>query len=593
MITTTMHKIKASIIALVTSENALRNILILMLILCSPALLVGIHSDDYWHYAFINDAIPIKATNDISLFGLFSFVNADPERLVQLVDLGFLPWWTYEGYKIMFWRPLSEVTHWLDYTLWPSYSTIMHLQSIAWYLALLCMLYRLYGRVQTGKIAIGMALLLYAIDASHAVSITWLAGRNALLATFFGASVLYFHIRARQDDWPIGYTLALMSLILGLLSAEYHVAVGAYLFAYAVTLDKKGAVKGFISLLPYLCVVAIWWALYKASGFGAGGTNEFYIDPAEEPKKFLTAMSHRIVALLGSQWGIIPADLYRGGIRPYVFGIGIAVISSAIYLIAPIFKHNKSARFWAVGMLISALPVCAPAPTDRLLMFIGIGACGLFGSFIQYWIEQNKNMTPIGKGRSIVAGIMITFHIMLSGVLFPVAIYSAEISGDSIRASAASIPQNFDIKDKKLVLFNSPAWLTSYLYSIWYHGNEPLPNKLWGLTTQNTLSGGNKGTLTPINNHEVEVTLDNGFMTFFDKIFRDHDIHPLNPGDIVSFGGLTTRIVELTDDNRPKTVIFSFEETLDDPDLVWLIYGSNKQFTALTLPPYGHTIELK
>ena len=254
---TVVSRVVSKTLSLITSEHALRNILLLTFALCAPGLLVDIHTDDYWHYGFIKDAIPLNEIKDLSLFGLFSFANADPERFDQLIDLGFLPWWSYDGYKLMFWRPLTEATHWIDYTFWPSHGGLMHFQSILWYLGLLAVLFKLYGRLHTGKVAVGMALLLYALDASHAVNVTWIAGRNALTATLFGAAVLYFHIRARQDAWLPGYGLAMLSLVVGLLAAEYHIAVGAYLFAFAVTLDKKGPIKGILCLLPYLVVVAV------------------------------------------------------------------------------------------------------------------------------------------------------------------------------------------------------------------------------------------------------------------------------------------------------------------------------------------------
>ena len=592
MISNAVQRSNAFIIAMVTSEHALRNILLLTAFLCLPALFMDIHSDDYWHYAFINDAVPFKEIKDLSLFGLFSFVDGDPERLVDLVDIGFLPWWTFEGYKILFWRPLSELTHWLDYSFWPTHGGIMHFQSVLWYLALLGMLFKLYDRVQVGKVALGMALLFYAIDASHAVNVTWIAGRNALLATFFGVSLLYFHIRAREENWSLGYLLAFISLLLGLLSAEYHIAVGAYLFAYAVTLDKKGAIKGFLSLLPYLVVVAAWWVFYKKAGFGAGGTNGFYLDPVDGPIVYLQAMSHRIVALLGAQWGIVPADLYRGGGRPIIFGIASVVLISVAYLLKPVLKQ-KHVQFWAIGMLISALPVCAPAPSDRFLMYIGVGASGMLGAFFQYWYDSKKNGELIGKMRTFIGGTMIAFHIVITGLMFPLIVYVTQISGDAIRASASSIPDHFDIKDKKLVLFNSPAWLTTYLYTIWYHDKESLPAKIWPMTTDNTISRGNEGHLKRLNNHEIEVTLKDGFMTFYDKIYRDYKAHTLNVGDTVELSGVSIRIAELTEDLRPKVVVIKFEEALDDPELIWLIYNSDKQFVQLELPSLGQSIELR
>ena len=150
---TALLEITDALLVMVTSKHALRNILLLAFVLCFPGLFVDIHSDDYWHYAFINNGLPLKEINDASFFGLFSFVDGDRERFTQLVDIGFLPWWTYEGYKIVFWRPLTELTHWLDYTFWPTHGGAMHLQSTLWYLALLAVLYKLYGRFKTGKVA--------------------------------------------------------------------------------------------------------------------------------------------------------------------------------------------------------------------------------------------------------------------------------------------------------------------------------------------------------------------------------------------------------------------------------------------------------
>ena len=41
-----------------------------------------------------------------------------PWRTQVLMDLGVIPWWTYEGFRYQFWRPLAELSHWLDHALW-------------------------------------------------------------------------------------------------------------------------------------------------------------------------------------------------------------------------------------------------------------------------------------------------------------------------------------------------------------------------------------------------------------------------------------------------------------------------------------------
>ena len=65
-----------------------------------------------------------------------------------------------------------------------------------------------------------------------------------------------------------------------------------------------------------------------------------------------------------------------------------------ILLLWPLLKSNRHARFWAIGMHISVLPICATMPMNRNLLWVGIGACGLVGHFLggvaanETWVPQ-------------------------------------------------------------------------------------------------------------------------------------------------------------------------------------------------------------
>jgi len=93
--------------------------------------------------------------------------------------------------------------------------------------------------------------------------------------------------------------------------------------------------------------------------------------------------------------------------------------------------------------------------------------------------------------------------------------------------------------------------------------------------------------------HEVRISLKDGFMTSIDKIYRDYENYTLNVGHVPEFGGMSVRIVELTDDLRPKTVDFIFDQALDDPDLIWLIYNEDDEFVEFSAPSIGETVPLK
>ena len=135
-------------------------------LLVLPSLGGGLILDDYHHYLVMRD--PENLVQCIrSRMDLFRFVDA-PEQIDQMVDVGLFPWWTGRDSKAAFWRPLSSLTHLLDYTLWPNSPPLMHLQSVLWYAALCASAALLYRGIFPVRWVAGLAAVLFAIDATHA-----------------------------------------------------------------------------------------------------------------------------------------------------------------------------------------------------------------------------------------------------------------------------------------------------------------------------------------------------------------------------------------------------------------------------------------
>ncbi len=83
----------------------------LALLLTAPSLLVGLQLDDYFHWGLVTQQNPVLHTNSpASPYGLFSFLDGDPGRVLDLTNLGLLPWWSNPEVKYAFWRPLAEFT---------------------------------------------------------------------------------------------------------------------------------------------------------------------------------------------------------------------------------------------------------------------------------------------------------------------------------------------------------------------------------------------------------------------------------------------------------------------------------------------------
>ena len=80
-------------------------------------------------------------------------------------------------------------------------AAIPHLQSLAWYLLLLWACALLLRRALPSLW--GPALLVYSIDPTHAVTVAWLANRNALVAAACAAWGLVAHLRYREGHFRL------------------------------------------------------------------------------------------------------------------------------------------------------------------------------------------------------------------------------------------------------------------------------------------------------------------------------------------------------------------------------------------------------
>lgn len=295
------------------SSSLSRIIPFLAVALCLPALFTGFMGDDYFFYGLFSGYQGVKPIDDASLFNLFSFANGDPERLAQMQQLGLMPWWTVEEFRCMFFRPLAELSHFIDFNLWPESSVLMHVHNLLWFFAVLWVLRGLYQRWFAMPYGFAtLALLLFAFDGSHALTISWIANRNSLMAAFFALLALTFFIRWREQGQLMHAGLAAGFYLAGLSSAEIALSISAYFFAYAVCLDRKGALAGLISLLPFAVLSIAWLLLYKHLGFGASGVPSFYLDPMSNPILFIQQLAYRMPIMLMSQWGVMPAELSQG-----------------------------------------------------------------------------------------------------------------------------------------------------------------------------------------------------------------------------------------------------------------------------------------
>jgi hypothetical protein len=583
---------------------------ILAMLLCGPSLWLGRQFDDDFHRLALTQ--PEGSMLHRSPAELFVFIEGDEAVNRQYVVMGMLPWWSHEKLRIAFFRPLTGLSHWVDYKLWPSSPSLMHLHSLVWFGGVVVAAAFLYRRMFSSAWVAGLAALLFAVDDAHGVPAVWLANRNALLGVFFGLLTLLAHDRWRRDGSRLGAMLAPVMLLLGLLSKESSVAIGAYLVAYALFLDRSSKTRRLISLLPCALTGIVWWIYYKENGYAAVGSG-WYLDPVADPWQFLQAFATRAPDLLAWQW-LIPGDL-EWALAPKTAHVLWLAASGFLLIVAaaltPLLRRDPVARFWAMGMVFSVLPACTAYPHERLLFFVGVGGTGLLAQFIAAVVRMVKQQPSLTWRRLPVralCAVLLIMHVGVAPVTLARAAGSFKRLGDSAGLATNGLPSGPAARFQTTLIVSTPSFSTfaygalasllsdePYLSRTLVLGSGGQPIEVHRPDKRTLLLRPEGGYLACPDGRgpggELERLLfdQRCVMQSLDRMYRDTT--PMTVGQRIELVGVTVEITAITDDGRPAEAAFHFLFALENPLFRWLQWKDG-EYAPFVPPAVGETVTL-
>jgi hypothetical protein len=374
-------------------------------LLALPTLRLGLLLDDDFHRALIGGlAYPHRPLD------LYAFAPGDPSVMQGLVERGPFPWFTPPGLKLSFFRPLACALLYLDVWLFGATAWAAHLHSIAWYLALIAVAALVYRKVLPGPLA-PFALLLFAIDGTHAIPAGWLANRHALVAAVAALLGVWAHLKwrtapvhppvhpERRAEGPKSKgPLVLSALAYAIALCTSEAALPALLYvpafeAFGATGPRRERLR---ALLPLALVVGPWALFYRAMGYGSSGSG-IYLDPASDPLHYLLTAAPRLSALLGALTVGLPSDFWLdANARPVLIAAGVLGMGFTAWLAArlwPTFDAPTRRTLWwlGAGAVLGILPSVAVFPSDRLLLVPSFGALAVFAAFLQaLWAQRAK-----------------------------------------------------------------------------------------------------------------------------------------------------------------------------------------------------------
>ena len=550
-----------------------------------PSLWNNLNFDDYFQRLALQEDTRVIPRSSSPL-NLFCFDSGNPEENWRLINKGVRPWWANDESKMCFFRPISSITHWIDYLLWPDTPALMFAQSLVWF-GLLVYLVALFYRFIIGATwAAGLAALLFAIDDTHSV-IGSLCNRNELITGVFAVLCLITYVRWRRDSWRSGAIFSSLCFALALLSAEMGIATLAFLLSYELYLEHGPLRNRLKYLIPFGAIFFFWLLSYILLGYGVKYAVN-YTNPLNEPFLYLKALFLRAPVYLLSQWALPPLS-FHSFMPSFMQKAGLVFILFLVLILTPLVRRDKIAQFWTVGILLSLLPICAVVP-HRNLLFVGLGSMALLSQWF-FWIEQKDWNVKSGLWRLSVRFLLIIFiliHTILAPVSLIFAVRMPAVLQDLIVRVNESLPPDSELKDKRFVLINPPGYHYFSVACLTYYRsvNEQF-TPIFSLT-----SGGKSLILKRIDLHTIEIQAKMGSLVGLENpvFIRSKQFH-LQIGQKVELDDVSIEVLD-TYNNLPSVASFQFSVVLEDESLAWF-HWKEGTYAPLNLPPIGETIILE
>ena len=539
---------------LLSNKHAAWFIGVLGLMLMMPSLFTGFYADDYNFYLLaMKQDQGLMQTDNLSLFDFFTFLTGDTERTTALINYGLLPWWIDRDMKLVLFRPFSELTHWFDFHVlsWP---WLMHVHSLMWYALLLWAAYKLFINLTGKKQVALLGLLFFAVDATHAVTVTWIANRNAIIAAFFILMAIYYHHLYRVDESKKALLLSLAFIFLGLLSGELALSVAPILFAYACCFEDRKKVSLLNSLkaiAPAALFISGWLVFYKLNGFGADSDGGYYNDLFKQPLHFGLKFLERFPLALSMQFQPIPFFLLTD--LDKVNAIVGYVIASLLIIGACLMK-NRLYNFCLCALFLSCIPMLSAEAQERNLMVVGLFSALLLSSAI-YRLAVQANKQFLNRNIAMVIGVG---HLLLSSLFKPVYAYLPKVLDEPGKKAALSLPKDLDQYKATFILGNDlfdSAKVSAIRYLVFGEPVSPIVH-IVSMTEDVSIRFTDKS---------MVLSKSGGLFSEGDELFRNNQLKPLKLMEPISVANnCYLTVLKLTLKNNPSTVRLKCPQPLSE-----------------------------
>lgn len=591
-------------------------VVLLSLVLHAPSLGWGDFADDHVHALALEGELEELGMHPLALyeFGDLRALSAEASEEVLVNDprLAAFPYWTGEGWRARFLRPVASLVRWVETTAFDGSPFWAHAAGLGWWALLLVLSWRLFLVLGLAPRAALWALLFLGVENGTGLVVGWSANRNSTVeGVFLLAAVLVFLRASARGSGP-GLGLAFLLAALATLAKESGVATLA-LFAgwcwlgrrsVAARLGAADAGRAFERGRQRWAGAAVALALvyvlaYVALGYGTESL--FYPTPWGQPQAWLERAG---LALTGGVVTVVTplatdAVQVFPGSAPVFAGLGLVLAFALGSRLWPAGRAHPAGPFLAFWALVTTLPQAGAPLSDRLFLVPMVGVAGLFGLFLEAtrrrasegWASAAERWTA--RGLVLSAGVASGLALLAFGVQMGRV---AAFSRAAVETAEVGVARS-DGAELDVFVLQSPSQLVSLQPQATHTRLTGREDVRWHVL--NATRRGVRWSRTGPRSFRLE-SLDEPFLTsLFERVFLTEEL-ALEAGDSRTWTrpGLTVSVAAV-ENGHPRAVDVTLPHDLDAAQTAWLVWdGEAENGAALGLwrriapPPVGRSIDV-
>jgi hypothetical protein len=327
-----------------------------------------------------------------------------------------------------------------------------------------------------------------------------------------------------------------------------------------------------MSLAPYFLLLVAHRALYHALKLGSYGSAAYH-DPLREPAAFALTLAYNWPVLLSAQLFVPMADVAFFGDVDGLAAVGwwsvltLLLVAAVLYAVL---RGDARAKFWALGMLLAAVPISASLPGERLLLPLGFGAAQLLARFF-----CSAATLALRGWQRAAASALVALHLIAAPLLLPLRAYALEPLGRAIARIDRTLPRTAAVREQTVVILNAPLDLmVSYIQIARAAADVPRPAHLYWLS-----SASSETSVERTAPDTLRVTQARGFLHRPEETHYRARVHDLPVGARIERAGMHIEVLDSTSDARPRTVSFRFDEPLESGRYLFYAYRAGQLVT--------------